>query len=93
MSQGMALRHPRFAPVRAKNRAAHCMLDPGCAADFAEQTAAAALRALGLDARNAEMLARRLFQKAQPPSPGLFPETVALSPPGRKPAKKLNSTR
>jgi len=73
--------------------ATHCMLDPDCAADFAEQTAAAALRALGLDAKTAEKLARRPLQKAQPPISGLFAETVALSPPGRKPAKKLKSAR
>ena len=37
--------------------AIHCMLKPGCASDFAEMSAAAALRALGLPARSADAIA------------------------------------
>lgn len=37
--------------------ASHCMLEPGCESDFAEQSAAAALRALGVDAAEARHIA------------------------------------
>ena len=60
--------------------AAHCMLDPECEPDFAEQTAAAALRGLGVDARTAERIATRPLAAIEPPSSGLFAETVVQSP-------------
>ena len=59
--------------------ATHCMLDPDCAADFAEQTAAAALRALGLDAKTAEKLARRPLQKAQQPVGSVRPDNGSIA--------------
>ena len=59
----LGLRQGRFMPMPmalalnivagAVLGAANSMLAPGCEADFAEQTAAAALRALGLDAAEA----------------------------------------
>jgi AcrR family transcriptional regulator len=57
--------------------AAHCMLDPKCEPDFAEQTAAAALRALGLDAKTAQRIATRPLQPVEPGPSGLFAETLA----------------
>lgn len=57
--------------------AIHCMLRPACAADFAEMSAAAALRALGLPARTAEAVA---FKPLEPMTD--FPEGLlsATSP-------------
>ncbi len=45
--------------------ATHCMLEPGCASDFAEQSAAAALRGLGLDGKSAERIARSPLKPVQ----------------------------
>jgi AcrR family transcriptional regulator len=39
--------------------ATHCMLEPGCLGDFAEQSAAAALRGLGVDPRTAHRVSMR----------------------------------
>lgn len=59
--------------------AAHCMLVPDCERDFAEQSAAAALRALGVDAAEAKQISTRRLRAVVPPSTGLFAETVALA--------------
>jgi hypothetical protein len=59
--------------------AAHCMLESDCEADFAEQTAAAALRGLGIDAKTAERIATRPLQSVEMAPEGLFAETLARS--------------
>lgn len=59
--------------------ATHCMLNEDCEADFAEQTAAAALRALGIEAAEAKSLATRRLRAVDWPATGLFAETVAVS--------------
>ena len=45
--------------------ASHCMLEPGCEGDFAEQTAAAALRALGVDPKSAERISRSALKPVE----------------------------
>lgn len=55
------------------------MLEPGCDADFAEQSAAAALRALGLDAKSAERIARAPLKPVEILPEGLLTETARLS--------------
>ena len=59
--------------------AAHCMLDPGCERDFAEQSAAAALRALGVPADEAKRISVQRLQAVERPAGGIFAETIALS--------------
>ena len=59
--------------------AAHCMLSPDCERDFAEQTAAAALRALGVDAAEAKSISTRRLGVVGRPSTGLFAETLAVA--------------
>lgn len=59
--------------------ATHCMLAPGCERDFAEQTAAAALRALGLSADEAKSVSTRRLQAVEFPATGLFAETLAIA--------------
>ena len=59
--------------------ATHCMLEPGCESDFAEQSAAAALRGLGLDAKSAERIAYGPLKPVQILAEGLLIET-SLSP-------------
>jgi AcrR family transcriptional regulator len=55
--------------------ATHCMLQPGCERDFAERSAAAALRALGLDAQSAQRIANRPLKPVEIPVEGLLTET------------------
>jgi AcrR family transcriptional regulator len=55
--------------------ATHCMLEPGCDSDFAEQSAAAALRGLGLDAKSAERIANSPLKPVEILSEGLLTET------------------
>jgi len=62
--------------------ATHCMLQPGCERDFAEQSAATALRALGLDAKSAERIAHNPLRPVEILSEGLLTETSAVLPPG-----------
>lgn len=59
--------------------AAHCMLSPDCERDFAEQTAAAALRGLGIDADEAKSISTRRLGAVERPSTGLFAETLAVA--------------
>jgi TetR/AcrR family transcriptional regulator, ethionamide resistance regulator len=59
--------------------AAHCMLHDDCEADFAEQTAAAALRALGIEPAEAKSLSTRRLRSVEWPAAGLFAETIAVS--------------
>jgi hypothetical protein len=56
--------------------AANCMRERDCEADFAEQTAAAALRALGLDAKAAERIARQPLPPAEIRPDGLLAEAL-----------------
>jgi len=62
--------------------ATHCMLQPGCDSDFAEQSAATALRGLGLDAKSAERIAHSPLRPVEILSEGLLTETSAVLPPG-----------
>ena len=55
--------------------ATHCMLEPECESDFAEQSAAAALRGLGLDAKSAERIARSPLKPVRILAEGLLIET------------------
>lgn len=57
--------------------ATQCMLHEDCEPDFAEQSTAAALRALGLDAAEAWRVATRPLPAVERPATGLFAETVA----------------
>jgi len=59
--------------------ATHRMLEPGCESDFAEQSAAAALRALGLDAKSAERIATSPLKPVEVLSDGLLAETASAS--------------
>jgi AcrR family transcriptional regulator len=59
--------------------AIHCMLHADCQADFAEQTAAAALRALGMAPDEAKSLATRRLPPVEWPAKGLFAEMDARS--------------
>lgn len=56
--------------------ATHSMLVPGCEPDFAEQTAAAALRALGMKAIDADRIANKPLPAVEFSSPGLLAETL-----------------
>lgn len=56
--------------------AANCMLKPDCEHDFAEQSAAAALRALGLDAKEAKRVSRLHLAPAAIGSQGLLSEVL-----------------
>ena len=58
--------------------ATHCMLAPACDSDFAEQSAAAALRALGVDAKSAERIARSPLKPVEILSDGLLTETSRI---------------
>jgi len=58
--------------------ASHCMLDPGCERDFAEQSAAAALRALGVDAKSAERIAHSPLKPVDILPEGLLTQTSRL---------------
>jgi AcrR family transcriptional regulator len=55
--------------------ATHTMLEPGCEPDFAEQSAAAALRGLGLDAKSAERIANKPLKPVEVLSEGLLTGT------------------
>ncbi len=55
--------------------ATHCMLEPGCESDFAEQSAAAALRALGVDARSAERISTSPLRPVEILSRSLLTQT------------------
>lgn len=59
--------------------ATHCMLDVDCEADFAEQTAAAALRGLGIESDLAMSLATRPLCSVEWPVTGLFAEANVRS--------------
>jgi AcrR family transcriptional regulator len=61
--------------------ATHCMLEPDCDSDFAEQSAAAALRGLGVDAKSAERIANRPLKPVEIISEGLLTETSELLAP------------
>lgn len=59
--------------------AAHCMLQEGCEPDFAEQSAAAALRALGIEPDEAKRLSTRRLRPVEWPEAGLFAEMIPVS--------------
>jgi AcrR family transcriptional regulator len=68
--------------------ATHCMLEPGCESDFAEQSAAAALRGLGLDAKSAERIANSPLRAVAVLSEGLLSGTAeTLAPAVAKPTR------
>jgi AcrR family transcriptional regulator len=56
--------------------AIHCMLKPACARDFAELSAAAALRALGLPARSADAIAFKPLEPMTDFPQGLLSATL-----------------
>lgn len=58
--------------------ATHRMLEPDCERDFAEQSAAAALRGLGLDAKSAERIANRPLKPVEVLSGGLLTGTSEI---------------
>ncbi|MDN3922912.1 TetR/AcrR family transcriptional regulator [Roseateles violae] len=62
--------------------AANCMLKPDCQNDFAEQSAAAALRALGLDAAEARRISRLRLKPVEIGAQGLLSDvlTAQLDP-------------
>lgn len=64
--------------------ATHCMLQPGCEADFPELSAAAALRALGLDGRTAQRIATRPLGPVDPLPDGLLVATLGIDAGGRE---------
>jgi AcrR family transcriptional regulator len=69
--------------------ASHCMLEPGCESDFAEQSAAAALRALGVDGTSAERIATSPLKPVEILSDGLLRLTsMAPMPTDRKSAHR-----
>jgi AcrR family transcriptional regulator len=59
--------------------AIHCMLKPACPPDFAEMTAAAALRALGVPAKTAESLANKPLEPIATFPEGLLATTSPAS--------------
>lgn len=59
--------------------ATRCMLREDCEPDFAEQSAAAALRALGVEHDEAKRLSTRRLRAVEWPASGLFAETIALA--------------
>jgi AcrR family transcriptional regulator len=59
--------------------ATHCMLQPGCEPDFPELSAAAALRALGLDGRTAQRIATRPLAPVDPLPDGLLVATLGIA--------------
>jgi AcrR family transcriptional regulator len=68
--------------------ATHSMLEPGCESDFAEQTAAAALRGLGLDAKSAERIANSPLRAVAVLAEGLLSRTAeARAPAVAKPTR------
>ena len=84
LSEG--LRRGRFTPMPislalniaagAVLGAAHCMLMPDCESDFAEQSAAAALRALGLSAKDAQRISNLRLEPVQVGTEGLLAEVL-----------------
>lgn len=63
--------------------ATHCMLAPGCGSDFAEQSAAAALRALGLEAAEVQRISSLPLEPVQLSPEGLLAEVMRLEPPDK----------
>jgi AcrR family transcriptional regulator len=63
--------------------ATHSMLEPDCEHDFAEQSAAAALRGLGLDAKSAKRIANRPLKPVEVLSGGLLIGTLEIPVPGQ----------
>lgn len=59
--------------------ATQCMLHAGCEPDFAEQTTAAAMRALGIAPDEAKSLSTRRLRAVERPATGLFAETIAVA--------------
>lgn len=61
--------------------ATHRMLEPGCESDFAEQSAAAALRGLGMDAESAQRIANSPLKPVEVLSARLLSETSEIPAP------------
>jgi AcrR family transcriptional regulator len=89
LSEG--IRQERFTPMPialalnivtgAVLGATHRMLEPGCEGDFAEQSAAAALRGLGLDAKSAQRIANNPLKPVEILSEGLLTGTAEVPAP------------
>jgi AcrR family transcriptional regulator len=81
--------------------AIHCMLKPSCEADFAEMTAAATLRALGVAGRTADALAYRPLEPVTAFPEGLLAATLPAAdeaarkngPAQRPPARRTQGTK
>ncbi|MDN8613655.1 TetR/AcrR family transcriptional regulator [Variovorax ginsengisoli] len=74
--------------------ATHRMLEPGCESDFAEQSTAAALRGLGLDAKSAERIANSALKPVEILSTGLLFETsIILAPAVAKTTRRVVGRR
>jgi AcrR family transcriptional regulator len=74
--------------------ATHCMLAPDCDGDFAEQSAAAALRGLGVDAKSADRIARGPLKPVEILSDGLLTETSRIpSVPGAQAPQPMGGRR
>jgi len=69
------------------------MLEPDCEHDFAEQSAAAALRGLGLDAKSAERIARIPLKPLAALSGGFLTGTLETPQPGLKKTRPPESRR
>jgi hypothetical protein len=61
--------------------ATHRMLEPDCESDFAEQSAAAALRGLGLEAKSAQRIANSPLKPVEVLSARLLTETSDIPAP------------
>jgi AcrR family transcriptional regulator len=76
--------------------AIHCMLKPHCAPDFAESTAAAVLRALGVPGKTADSLAWKRMEAFTEFPEGLLAATLAATLPATEapaPGRALRRTR
>ena len=74
--------------------ATHRMLEPGCESDFAELSAAAALRGLGLDSESAQEIANSPLKPVEILSAGLLTETSDIPAPAvAKPIRQVVGRR
>lgn len=73
--------------------AIHCMLKPSCEADFAEMTAAATLRALGVAGRTADALAYRPLEPVTAFPEGVLAATLPLPAASQAARKKAAGQR
>jgi AcrR family transcriptional regulator len=69
------------------------MLEPGCERDFAEQSVAAALRALGLDAASAQRIAFSPLKAVEFLADGLLTEYAEISTPVKAKSNRIGASR